>query len=203
MTPPINAVIFDIGQVLIEWDPRFLYEKLVADREKLEHLLANIVTLEWHTAHDAGLPMVEGVRRLSAQFPDHADLIDLFRIRWFETLGPVIDGSITALKALYDAKMPLYALTNFSAETFPEFARRYPFMGYFKDVLVSGEVGMVKPDPRIFELAATRFQVDPARTLFIDDREANISAAKAQGFQTHLFTDAAKLQTGLKDRGLL
>ncbi|MFZ5609811.1 MAG: HAD family hydrolase [Pseudomonadota bacterium] len=198
-----TAVIFDIGNVLVRWDPRYLYEKVVADPAVLEDLLAHVVTLDWHSAHDAGLPMAEGVRQRTAAYPHYGALIALFQSRWFETIGPVIDGSVALLKRLHAQGTALYALTNFSAETYPEFARRYPFMALFRDVLVSGEVGMIKPDPRIFALAAARFATRPHETLFIDDRTANVAAATAMGFHAHLFTDPETLEAALATFGLV
>ncbi|MGD8326464.1 MAG: HAD family phosphatase [Sphingomonadales bacterium] len=199
----IRAVIFDIGNVLVRWDPRYLYQHLIEDEEELEHFLSDVVTLEWHTAHDAGLPMVEGVRRLSEQHPHYAELIDEFRTRWFDTIGDNIKGSIKTLEQLHKNNVPLFALTNFSAETFPRFARENDYMRLFKDVLVSGEVGLVKPDPRIFELAVQRFSIDPASTLFIDDRLANVEAAQKKGLQTHLFEDPQNLEDELRRFGLI
>jgi len=199
----VNSIIFDIGNVLVRWDPRFLYEDLIANRQELDHFLSEVVTLEWHTAHDAGLPMTEGVRRLSDQYPQHAELIDLFRTRWFDTIGPAIQGSIDIVEKLANTGIPLFALTNFSAETFPQFFVENSYMRHFKDVLVSGEVGLVKPDPRIFALSIKRFAVEPGATLFIDDRESNILAAKKAGFQTHLFESPERLAKELKRLGVL
>jgi len=196
-------VIFDIGNVLVGWSPRALYEKVVPDAALLEHLLANVITLDWHTHHDAGLPMAEGVRRLAGRHPEHADLIDLFRTRWHETIGPPDTGVVDILERLARGKrVGLFALTNFSAETYPEFAANHPFMARFDDVLVSGEVGLVKPDPRIYALAIARFRVTPARTLFIDDRDENVAAARGAGMLGHQFKDARTLAAALADLGL-
>lgn len=199
----VHSIIFDIGNVLVRWDPRYLYEELIADAEELEHFLSEVVTLEWHTAHDAGLPMEEGVRQLSGKYPHYADLIDLFRARWFDTIGPTIQGSVDILSKLAERQIPLYALTNFSAETFPRFYEENSYMHHFKDILVSGEVGLIKPDPRIFKLSAQRFSIDPGTSLFIDDRKANIEAAKKTGFQTHLFESPELLAEQLKSLNVL
>lgn len=199
----VKSIIFDIGNVLVQWDPRFLYQDLIADQQELDRFLSEVVTLEWHTAHDAGLPMAEGVRRLSSQYPQYAELIDLFRTRWFDTIGPSIQGSIDIVEKLANTNIPLFALTNFSAETFPRFSEENSYMRNFKDVLVSGEVGLVKPDPRIFALSIERFAVEPGATLFIDDREPNILGAKKAGFQTHLFESPEQLEEELEHLDVL
>ncbi|WP_308911662.1 HAD family hydrolase [Pseudokordiimonas caeni] len=199
----ITAVVFDIGNVLVRWDPRLLYSKLIPDAAELDRFLTDIVTLEWHTHHDKGRPFAEGVRILSEQHPDHADLIRAFDERWDETIGPVIEGTVALMERLKAKGVPLYGLTNFSAEKWVAFARDYAFVKLFDGVVVSGEERLVKPDPAIFERLASRYGLTPAETLFIDDRDENVRAAEALGFRGHVFTGPEGLEATLAETGLI
>lgn len=185
---PITAIIFDIGNVLISWDPKNLYKKLITDQQELDWFCREVVTLDWHTHHDAGLSMQEGIKNLTAQYPDYADEIAAFDTRWAETIGEAIDGMQELMQKLEAQNLPMFAITNYSAEKYPEFERDYPFAAHFKDVLVSGREGIVKPAPEIYDLAIKRFGIIPEQTLFIDDRAENIHAAAEFGIQGHIFT---------------
>ncbi len=198
----VDAVIFDIGNVLVAWDPRFLYEPLISDPDELEWFLSEVVPLEWHTAHDRGRPFAESIAERQRAFPDHAELIALYYSRWNDTIGPPIAGSVAILERLDDAGIPVFALTNYSAETFPDFRRRFAFSRRFRDVVVSGEEGMVKPDPRLYDRAIRRFGVVPSRTVFIDDRRENVEVAIAKGMHGIRFTDPAALAVRLRALGL-
>ncbi|UTW55007.1 HAD family phosphatase [Kordiimonas sp. SCSIO 12610] len=203
----IDSIIFDIGNVFVDWSPRHLYEQLISDSAELEYFLKNIVTLEWHTEHDKGRPFAEGVRILSEQFPEYAELISAFDYRWDDTIKAKIDGTVRILDRLAATDIELYALTNFSQEKWPAFAEQYEFTRHFKGVVVSGEERMVKPDPRIFNLIIERFNLDPSRTLFVDDRAENVKAGEVSGMIGHLFTGPddgpVKLEAHLKDVGVL
>ena len=203
MSRPVTSIIFDIGKVLVDWDPRYLYEQLIHDEDELNYFLEHVVTLIWHTEHDRGLTMAEGIKNLVAAYPEHAELIKVYDDRWFETLGDPINGMEALVGELDQAGIPLYGLSNFSAEKFSAFAENFPPLKPMRDIIVSGEEGIVKPDPAIFELAITRFSVAPEATLFIDDREDNTEAAKKAGFKTHLFVDAATLRADLVSLNLL
>ncbi|TNE62444.1 MAG: HAD family phosphatase [Alphaproteobacteria bacterium] len=198
-----RAVLFDIGNVFVHWDPRLLYAKLISDPTELDHFLSHVVTLTWHTEHDRGKPFAEGVAELSARFPEYEDLIRAFDVRWEETIGDLIDGTIHILERLAEQGMRVYGLTNFSAEKWPPFCRRNAFTDLFEGVVVSGEEKLVKPDPRIYQVAMDRFGLDPERTVYIDDRLENVKAAEQLGMQGHLFTDPAKLEADLIARGYL
>lgn len=202
MSAAQDAVIFDIGNVLVAWDPRRLYAELIEDPEELDWFLETVVPLSWHTEHDRGRSFAETIPERQARFPGYADLIALFRDRWEDTIGGAIDGAVEILETLHDKGVPLYALTNYSAETFPAFRRRFGFSRYFRDVVVSGEVGMVKPDPRIYALAIRRFGVTPARTAFVDDREDNVRAAISMGLTGIAFTSPDALRVDLRRLGL-
>ena len=203
MTSPITAIIFDIGNVLITWDPKNLYKKLIPDEDELNWFCSNVVTLDWHTHHDAGLSMQDGIKNLSAQYPDYADEIAAFDTRWAETIGNPIDGMLELMQHFSTQDMPMFAITNYSAEKYPEFERDYPFSSHFKDALVSGREGIVKPAPEIYKLAIERFGIIPEQTLFIDDRAENIHAAAKFDIQGHIFTGYDNLAKELKRLNLL
>lgn len=199
----INAIIFDIGNVLITWDPRNLYEKIILDKEELDWFCSHVVTLDWHTHHDAGLTMDEGIKNLSAAFPDYAEEIAAFKTRWAETIGDPIDGMLDIMQQLTAKNIPMFAISNYSAEKYPEFERDFPFSTHFTDVVISGREGIVKPNPAIYELAIERFGIAPEETLFIDDRAENIHAAAKFGIQGHIFSDLDILTAELKILNLL
>lgn len=203
----IDAIVFDIGNVFVEWSPRFLYETLISDPEELQYFLDNIVTLEWHTEHDRGRPFAEGVKILSTQFPEYATLIEAFDSRWNDMIKGQIKGTVDILDRLAAKGLDLYALTNFSQEKWPEFARDYGFTDHFKGVVVSGAEQLVKPDPDIFTLTVERYRLNPSRTLFVDDRVDNVRAGEAAGLIGHLFEGPMKgplkLEAHLKALGVL
>ncbi len=198
-----TSVIFDIGKVLIHWDPRCLYEKLIADPEELDWFLEEVVSFEWHHEHDRGLPFSVSLSQKAMDYPQYTDLIYAYRERWRETIPGQIDEVVTLLYALEAKEVPLYALTNYSAETFPELAAEFPWVQAFDKIIVSGRVGLVKPEPGIFHFAKDKFGLEDGEALFIDDKLENIRAGKEVGFVGHHFTDAPKLEKDLKVRGLL
>ncbi|MBV1900613.1 MAG: HAD family phosphatase [Kordiimonadaceae bacterium] len=199
----LTAVVFDIGNVLVNWNPRWLYEKRIADKEKLEYFLKEVLKPEWNLEQDRGRPFAEGVALLSEEFPDYADMIALFDSHWLETLSGVIAGSAGILNQLVAGGVPVFGLTNFSAEKWPLFCADYDFTTQFDDVLVSGEEGLVKPDPEIYKLAMNRFGLVPENTIFIDDKPDNVAAAEQLGIVGHHFTDAPQLYAVLQKHGLL
>ncbi|MEO0062112.1 MAG: hypothetical protein RLZZ08_672 [Pseudomonadota bacterium] len=207
--PPIRqpvrpqAVVFDIGRVLIQWDLRHLFAKLIADPVELDWFLSNVVTEEWHFQHDAGRPLAEMVPERKAQFPAHAALIDAYATRFNETIPGRVPGTDRLVERLAQAGVPLFALTNFGSDFWPSFRASEPLMGLFADVVVSGDERCAKPDARIYELAEARFGVPPGALFFTDDNPYNIAAARARGWQAHLFTGADDLETQLIAAGLL
>ncbi len=198
-----TSVIFDIGKVLIHWDPRGLYEKLIDNPEELDWFLEEVVNFEWHHEHDRGLSYAVSLSQKAMDFPQYTDLIYAYRERWSETIPGQNDEVVKLLYDLESKKVPLYALTNYSAETFPELAEEFPWVQAFENIVVSGEIGLVKPELPIYHLAKDRFGVEDGEALFIDDKLANIKAGEAVGFVGHHFTDAKKLEKDLKARGLL
>jgi 2-haloacid dehalogenase len=198
-----TAVVFDLGGVLVDWDPRHLYRSLFDDEAEMERFLAEVTTQAWNLEQDRGRPFAEAIAELSREHPDRAELIEAFWSRWPEMLGEPLHETVDVLADLRATGIRLLALTNWSAETFPLAIPRYPFLAWFEAVIVSGEVGMVKPDPAIFRILIDRHGLEPARTVLIDDSIANVEAAGALGFRALRFTDAAVLRRDLSAMGLL
>ena len=181
VSPPITAVVFDIGRVLVEWDLRHLYCKLISDPDELEWFVQNVVSEAWHFQHDAGRPVAEMVAERSALYPQYAPLIAAYATRFCESIpGPVV-GSPELVEALVARGVPLYAITNFGAEFWAQFSPTWPLLHHFRDVVVSGVEKITKPDPRIFQIAAQRFGHVPGEMLFIDDSAANCAVAAKLG----------------------
>jgi 2-haloacid dehalogenase len=200
----IAAVVFDIGGVLIDWNPRHLFRKLFPhDEAGMERFLANVCTPDWNAEQDRGRPFADGIAQLTARHPDRAPLIEAYRERWIEMLDGAIAGSVEILAELRERGVPLYVLSNWSAETFPEAKARFDFLSWFRGVVISGEVGIAKPERAIFQLLCDRFQLAPETTLFIDDVAPNVDAARELGFAAALFRDAAGLRNALASTGLL
>lgn len=200
---PLKAVVFDLGGVLIDWDPRYLYRKLLDDEAAVEEFLATVCTPEWNAEQDRGRPFAEGVAELVERHPVHAAAITAYHERWPEMLGGAVGGTVEVLAELRAAGVPVYALTNWSAETFGIARERFEFLEWFDGVLVSGEERMIKPDPAIFRLLLDRFGLDPGATFYIDDSPANVAAADRLGFDAVRFTSPAQLRRDLEARGLL
>jgi 2-haloacid dehalogenase len=199
-----DIAIFDLGGVLIEWEPRHLYRKLFAgDDAAMEHFLATVCTHEWNRGQDAGRSFAEGTRLLKAEHPDKAALIDAYFARFDEMMPGPIAGSVEILAELRTRGTPLYALTNFSAETYPSAFARFEFLGWFRGIVVSGEVKAIKPDPRIFHALLDEYAIDPRRAVFIDDVPANAQAAAALGIHGIRFTTPEALRAELAALGLL
>ena len=199
-----DTVVFDIGGVLIDWNPRHLYRKLFAgDEAAMERFLAEICTHEWNRCQDAGRSFAEGCALLKAEHPDKAGLIDAYFARFDEMMPGPIAGSVDILSELRQRGTPLYGLSNFSAETYPPTYARFEFLRWFRGVLVSGEVGLIKPDRRIYELLIERFGLAPERTVYIDDVEENVLAARPFGIHAIQFTTPAALRRDLAGLGLL
>jgi 2-haloacid dehalogenase len=202
-TAPPTAVVFDLGGVLIDWNPRYLYRKLFDDEAAMETFLADVVSPEWNGQQDSGRSWADAVEVLSREHPKQRDLIAAYWHRWQETLGDAIAPTVGILEELREAGVRLYALSNWSAETFPVARPRYPFLDWFDGIVISGEEKVAKPDPAIFRHLLDRYRLDPATTVFIDDSEANVRAAAAEGMTSLRFVDAATLRRDLRRLGLL
>jgi 2-haloacid dehalogenase len=198
-----RAVVFDLGGVLLDWNPRYLYRKLFDDEAEMERFLTEVCTLDWHRAHDLGIPPEETSPPLAAAHPEHAEQIWAWTQRTEEMLAGPIDGTVEILRELRAAGVPCYALTNMESWTYPGRRERYPFLTWFDGTIVSGFEGVAKPDPRVFELLLDRYGLTPADTLFIDDSAVNVQAARASGMQAIEFESPAGLRAALEDVGLL
>ncbi|MFN8621718.1 MAG: HAD family phosphatase [Chloroflexota bacterium] len=199
-----STVIFDLGAVLIDWDPRYVYRDLFpGDTAGMEAFLADVTSATWNHQMDAGKPWADAIAELVAIHPERRELIEAYWTRWPEMLHSDIPGTVAILRELRDAGVRILALTNWSAETFPVARERFDFLGWFEGIVVSGEEGVAKPDPAIFELLLERYGVDARTALFVDDRAENVAAAEALGMGGVVFTSPGALRTALEDLGLL
>jgi 2-haloacid dehalogenase len=201
--PPVEAVVFDLGGVLLDWNPRYLYRQLFDDEQTMEHFLTEICTLEWHEAHDRGAPFERSAAELAAVYPEYTDLIRAWGERSEEMVGGPIDATVAILADLRARGVPCYALTNMEAETYPLRRERFEFLRWFDGTVVSAQEGTIKPDPEIFRRLLDRFGLVAERTVMVDDAERNIAAARALGMQTVHFRSPAQLRAWLVAAGLL
>ena len=199
----VEAVVFDLGGVLLDWDPRHLYRKLFDDEQAMERFLTDVCTPDWHHAHDLGVPFERSCAELAATHPERAELIWAWGRRSEEMVAGEISGSVEILRELKAAGVPCYALTNMEAETYPIRLQRYPFMRWFDGTVVSAYERTAKPDREIFERLLGRYRLTPAATAMIDDRFANIDAARSLGMQTVRFQSSSQLREWLVQAGLL
>lgn len=195
--------MFDLGGVLVDWNPRYLYRKVFDDETEMESFLAKIATLEWHLEQDRGRTMEEATADLTSRHPEHAREIEAYYGRWDEMFGGPIEGSVDVLRELRESGFPLYALTNWSAETFPLAREMYGFLSLFDEIVVSGEERMIKPDREIYGVLVERTGLDPATTVFIDDSPPNVAAARDLGFTAVTFRTPHELRGDLVALGLL
>jgi 2-haloacid dehalogenase len=199
----IDTVIFDIGNVLINWDPRHLYRKLFGeDVESMERFLTDVCPPHWNERQDAGRTWEEGIQEAVARYPEQETLIRAYRERWEEMLGGPISESVAVLEELRKGGIRLFALTNWSHETFPMALQRYDFLSWFQGILVSGQERLIKPDPAIFRLLISRFGIDSARAVFIDDNIRNVEGARDVGLHALHFTDSQRMRLDLRALGL-
>jgi 2-haloacid dehalogenase len=202
--PAIAAAVFDLGGVLIDWDPRYLYRRLFdGDDAAMEAFLADVCNASWNALQDAGRPWSAATTELAARHPEQRELIDAYRARWPEMLGGPIEPTVEILGELLRVGVPLFALSNWSAETYPIARERFEFLGWFDAVVISGAVGVIKPDPRIYRHLLDTNGLEARSTLFIDDHAANVEAAAALGFVALRFEGAPRLRADLEALGLL
>ena len=198
------AVVFDFGNVLVDWDPRYLYRNLFRDDEAaMERFLVEVDFMEWNRQQDEGRTFSEGVTELCGRFPQYCDLIQAYDDRWVESLGGPIWPTVAVLRRLRDAGYPLYGLSNWSAEKFTIVCADYPFFDWFEDIILSGDVRLLKPDERIFELVLGRIGKPAGECLFIDDSFENIEKARVMGFEVIHFQTAEQLEAELCRREVL
>ena len=199
----VKAIIFDLGGVVLEWNPRRLYRQYFDNPEDMEAFLAEIDFTAWNALQDKGRPFAEGVAVLSAQYPHRARLIRAYHEHWEQSVGGPIAGTVGIAHRLKQAGYPLFALTNWSAETFPIAQKKYECLKLFDAIVVSGEVGLIKPDPAIFELTIRKTGVHASQCLFVDDHALNIAAAQRLGMRAILFRSPEALDAELREMGIL
>lgn len=199
----VEAVVFDVGNVLVRWDRRLPFLRHFADPAELDQFLDEVIPLSWHAEHDAGRPAAELVAERSALFPHYAALIADWFARFNESIPGPVPGSPELVEALHRRGVPLYAITNFGADTWAGFAPTFALKDRFADIVVSGVEKLAKPDPAIYALAERRFARAPDTLLFVDDSVPNVEAARARGWHAHHFTGADGLMRELRDHGLL
>jgi 2-haloacid dehalogenase/putative hydrolase of the HAD superfamily len=198
-----KAVLWDVGNVIVRWDPRTLYSKIFPDAVERDRFLNQVCTLDWHVRHDLGVTFAENRVPLLERFPEHAEPIQAWETRWWEMFSGPIPESEAAIEALHARGVAQYGLSNMSHEVIDGIVAMSPAFGRLGGVVISAETAILKPDPRIYRQACERFGLTPAETLFIDDSPLNIEGARALGFDTHHFTDPAALTPALQARGLL
>ncbi|MDP2698489.1 HAD family phosphatase [Thalassospira sp.] len=201
----VETVLFDLGGVLVDWDPRYLYRKIFDDSKDMEYFLTEVCHPHWNVLHDsASLEFATSIPERQRRFPDYHDQIAAWVDRWPEMLAGSIDGTVRLLEEIKRKDdVRLFALTNWSHETWKYALEKFAFLELFENILVSGQEKMAKPDPQIFDLTARRFGLTPSETLFIDDNMNNIQQAREMGFQTHWFRDPVTLRRELMERNLL
>lgn len=199
----IDAVVFDLGGVLIDWNPRHLYRQLFDDELAMEEFLANICTLEWHVAHDLGHSIEESCAELALLHPEHASMIRVWAERGEDMIAGPIEETVEILADLKAAGVLCYVLSNMERETFPLRLERFEFLHWFDGHVISGLEGVTKPDPAIFRRLLRRFDLQPSRTLFIDDSAANVEAAAEIGINAVRFESPSQVRAHLEDAGLL
>jgi 2-haloacid dehalogenase len=196
-------VIFDLGLVLIDWDPRHLYRKVFANPVEMDWFLTHVCNGAWNLEQDRGRSFDEGVAEAAARHPKYAAEIALYRDRWIEMAPGPIAGSVAILEELHAQGRPLYALTNWNGDTFRATRARFPFLEYFRDIVVSGDEGVIKPDPAIYRLLLQRNGLAAADCIFVDDSLKNVVGAEAVGMQGRHFTSPDALRSDLLALGLL
>jgi len=197
----IKSVVFDLGAVLIDWNPRYLYRKIFEKEEEMESFLQNVCTQAWNSEQDSGRSWREAVEILQKDHPQYHYEIALYAERWTEMLGGEIPETVDILRRVKETNIPIYALTNWSREKFPVALELYDFLGWFDGILVSGEEGVKKPDRAIFELFLQRFDLESNSTFFVDDNHLNVKVASEVGFQAFLFETPERLERDFRNLG--
>lgn len=196
-------IVFDIGNVLIRWDPRALYRSIFESEEEVEWFLGNVCTMAWNHEQDRGRSFEAAIAEAAARYPDHREAIAAYHHRWSETILGPIEGTVEILERLKAQGTPLYAITNWHQDKFRETRNRFSFLGHFRDIVVSGEERLVKPDVAIYNLFLQRNGLDAATCLFIDDNAQNVAGAEAVGMKAHHFTSPEGLRAQLARLGVL
>lgn len=198
----IKNVVFDLGGVLVDWNPRHLYRKIFIDENEMEWFLDEVCSPEWNLMQDGGRPFSVAISELSAQYPELSDKIALYFDRWEEMLGGELVGTVEILEELKSKGTPIYGLTNWSNETFPIAFSKYDCLKKLQGIVVSGDEKLLKPDPAIYRLLIERYKIKPSESVYIDDNKVNAEASAGLGFNYIHFTTSQDLRTRLRDLGL-
>ncbi|WP_029075728.1 HAD family hydrolase [Kaistia adipata] len=198
----IRHIVFDIGNVLLRWEPEIPYRRLIPDDAARRHFLREICSGDWNKEQDRGRSWPDAEAALIARFPEHEPLIRAWRANWHEMIPGSLDETPDILDALVAEGRDVTALTNFASDTFVEAVERFPYLRLFRGITVSGDIGLIKPEPEIYRLHAETFGLTPAATLFFDDTAVNVEAARQAGWQAELFVDAATMRADLARHGL-
>lgn len=201
--PDLSTVVFDLGGVLIDWDPRYVYRAMGGTEAEIDHFLEHVAVSEWNRQMDAGKPFAQAIAERKETFPEHGEWLEAWWSRWPDMLGGPIHGTVDVLADLHERGTPLYALTNWSAETFPIARERFDFLGWFDGIVVSGEIQKAKPDAAIYRHLADDFGIALPEAVFIDDVPANVEAARSVGLHGLLFEGPEALRRDLEALGLL
>jgi len=203
MNRSIDTIIFDLGGVLIDWNPRYVYRKIFKTEQEIEWFLENVTTPDWNENQDAGYPLHKATEELVAKHPEWEPEIKAYYGRWLEMLGGQIHETVEVLQQLkHTGKYRLYALTNWSAETFPHALERFEFFKLFEGVVVSGEEKMRKPSAEFYKIILDRYRLDPSTTVFIDDSLRNVKGAEAIGITGIHFHNPSQLKEELRRLGI-
>ena len=195
----INNIIFDFGGVLVDWNPHYLFDKYFNDINEANCFVENVCTTEWNAEMDGGKPFAQAVKERSAMFPKYAEALKLYQTNWMDTMGEEIPGMYDLIKSLKANGFPvIYGLTNWSAETFPTVQKTYRIFSLIDNIVVSGEVKQLKPNPEIFHTLLNKYNLKAEESLFIDDNMKNVDGAKAVGINAIRFENAQKLKESLK-----
>ena len=197
-----EIVVFDVGNVLIHWDPRHLYRKLLATEQAVDRFLTEICPPEWNVEQDRGRRWADAIAERVANHPDQADLIRAFDVRWMEMVPGEIEENVALLRRLKERGVRVYGLTNFSAEKWEETCARFGFFALFDGVVVSAHERTIKPEPRIYEILFRRYAIDPLKAVFIDDSPANVAASEALGMRAVRFQPGVDAAATLRTLGL-
>lgn len=198
----VDDVVFDIGGVLLDWSPDYLYRELIPDAGQREHFLTKVATPEWNLRQDEGRSWAEAVAELSSMHPEHAEWIEAYDTGWLKMVGGLIEGTADVITELRAQGIPTYALTNFSAEKWEVAKEAFPILAGFTGEVVSGTEQTVKPGEKIYRILLDRYNLDAARSFYTDDKDYNVVAARAAGLDAETFTNAPTLRRHLTARGL-
>lgn len=199
----IKHVVFDIGQVFLHWDPEVPYRRLIPNEQERQWFLSEVCTPAWNREQDRGREWADAEALLIRDFPEQEELIRAYRRDWIQMLTHTIDGSVELLQQVMDAGWDVTLLTNWHQDTFREAGKVHSFLSSTRGVTVSGEVKLIKPDPAIYELHATNFDLEPAATLFFDDSPNNVKGAQDSGWIAELFTTPEQMRADLQKHGIL